>query len=608
MTARSTRPSPIPSEVILGVGAAALALVVGLVVVAYRLGGGDLPGWSPTLLMELAAGRGTWPMTATAALMIELIAVTAVAVGIARILAGRRGPQREVDVLAKTMTDPATVQILDPKWSTEEAARLAPGIDAAHPSYRGVPMGVTVRRNLPVFLPWEWVVVALAGTRMGKTAALAIPAACAAPGALIATSNKPDLYTHTRGIREQMGTCWLFDLQGVTTGEIGQASFWWNPLKPIHDLPSAKKVAAYFVGASREDGAKVDSYFDGSAKDLLAVYMLAAALGGGDLVHAIEWMASEQDTMAAHILQIHGEDAAGRTLTTKQGVTERQRDGFFDMARRFLETLDAQRYAKAILPNERVIIGVGADGKLSVRPGKKIHDLPEFDPVSFALGHDTLYALSREGPDSATALNTALVGQVLDQAEAAGARTKHGRLPVPLVAVLDEAANVCRLQSLPDQYSHFGSRGILPITILQSPSQGESVWGKVKFQIMLDACNGIWYGGNITDREFLDNISNLVGEHVVRHDSTSTPTGWFSGGSASRSSSWQNERILTPDKLAAMPSDRALMMLPSSKPLLLRKSYWSQGPFAEQIRASIDDHGADEAAAGAAVEMTKETE
>ena len=42
--------------------------------------------------------------------------------------------------------------------------------------------------------------------------------------------------------------------------------------------------------------------------------------------------------------------------------------------------------------------------------------------------------------------------------------------------VLDEAANVCRWRDLPNLYSHYGSRGIILMTILQSWSQGVEVW------------------------------------------------------------------------------------------------------------------------------------
>ncbi|MEU7631882.1 TraM recognition domain-containing protein [Nocardia sp. NPDC049220] len=560
-----------------------------LAMLAYRLGGGSNPSWSPALLAEVAAGRRRWPTMATIALLAEFILLASAAAWVGRWLSRRqaaRGPRRPVDDAAKSMTNPATLDLLDEKWSLAEAKRLAPKIPDDHPAARGVLVGRTVRGDLPVHLPWEWVQVCIAGTRMGKTAAVAIPAVITAPGPCVATSNKPDIYTHTWLPRNDQGKLWLFDLQGVTTGRRGEATFWWNPLGPVCDLPAAKKAASYFVGAEKEDGAKVDAYFDGSAQNLLAAYMLAAALAGGDLIHAVEWMANDQSTVAGAVLRSHGEYATARMLTTKQNITERQRDGYFDMARRFLESLDAQRYAKAILPNRRLTIGVAPDGSITTGPGDWVHSLPEFDPEAFATSHDTLYALSKEGPDSAAALTTALVGQVLDQAEAVGARTAEGRLDIPLVAVLDEAANVCRLQSLPDQYSHFGSRGIIPITILQSPSQGRKVWGRDGFQIMLDAASTVWYGGNIDDKEFLTTLSDLIDDHLVRHDQTSSPIGAFATGQSSRSSSWQSERILKLADLASLTSDRAILRLPGSKPLLLKKTYWQDSDFADVINRS----------------------
>lgn len=48
---------------------------------------------------------------------------------------------------------------------------------------------------------------------------------------------------------------------------------------------------------------------------------------------------------------------------------------------------------------------------------------------------------------------------------------RAARLDPPLVAVLDEAANVCPISDLPDLYSHLGSRGVVPVGVLQSVPQ-----------------------------------------------------------------------------------------------------------------------------------------
>lgn len=65
-------------------------------------------------------------------------------------------------------------------------------------------------------------------------------------------------------------------------------------------------------------------------------------------------------------------------------------------------------------------------------------------------------------------LVTALTIAVVEAAEEFASRSAGGRLATPLLGVLDEVANVCRWRALPDRYSHYGSRGIVLMTVLQS--------------------------------------------------------------------------------------------------------------------------------------------
>jgi type IV secretory pathway TraG/TraD family ATPase VirD4 len=113
-----------------------------------------------------------------------------------------------------------------------------------------------------------------------------------------------------------------------------------------------------------------------------------------------------------------------------------------------------------------------------VTPG----DAPDFDPGAFAGSGDTLYLLSKSR-SAAAPLIAALTDTVMRAAEEQAER-RGGRLDPPLVVVLDEAANICRIADLPDLYSHLGSRGIVPVTILQSYEQGvarsgaNTAWGR----------------------------------------------------------------------------------------------------------------------------------
>lgn len=90
--------------------------------------------------------------------------------------------------------------------------------------------------------------------------------------------------------------------------------------------------------------------------------------------------------------------------------------------------------------------------------------LREFRPERFVDTRQTLYLLSKNvaGGTSAAPLVAALTTEIRVAAEHAGER-RGGRIDPPLVLVLDEVANICRIRDLPEQYSHLGSRSIVPI-------------------------------------------------------------------------------------------------------------------------------------------------
>ncbi|WP_206509859.1 type IV secretory system conjugative DNA transfer family protein [Rhodococcus sp. KRD197] len=581
-----------------------LAVVITLVLSWWAgtfLAGGDPSGNPIQGVFESFTGQRPWPWQSTVIAVALVVSVAAVALPIAI----RRAKGRtEVDRAARTMVAPNKLRGVSPK----ESHRLMPQFDKSDPRSWGFLLGTTVVGDKPVYLSWEMVMVALAGTRMGKTVALAVRATLAAPGPAIVTSNKPDLHAATRLGREQVGHAWVSDLQGVS-GSV-QLTFWWNALKHVRTLAQARKLASFFVSASTKKDAKTDGYFDGGAQELLALYCLAAALAGGDLLHAVSWLGSDQNKTPAQILDAFDKKRAAARVLEAQGLTERQRDGLFDMARRFLDILSDDEYARAVTPPARAIIEVDARDRtiaplVTTRYGEPLHDLPEFDPRAFVASTDTLYALSLEGPDSAAPLTTALVGQIFDEAAALASRTparsydkkmprwwpirlwqptvrtQGGRLDVPLLAILDEAANTVLLRQLPDQYSHFGGRGIIPIAILQSPQQGARVWGRDEFDSMIAGAVH-FYGGNIKDKQYLSDLSEQIGSHEVQ--STTRSSGQ---GSRSSSHSWQERPILPINELAALPKSRAIVVFPENPPVLIKKIWWTDTDDADTIKQSI---------------------
>ncbi|OZD85322.1 hypothetical protein CH260_20470 [Rhodococcus sp. 05-2256-B2] len=558
--------------------------------------GEDIPVNPFGALFSVAGGTLTWPSVSTWIFVIAVIIVSGLTGVVTAARATGSGKKNDVDAKARLMGPTSKLTGVTGKQARERAKSLRSDLaelDTLDDSDIGVVVGRTVQGNQKVFMSWEDMLFALAGPRMGKTAALAIDALCTAPGAALFTSNKRDGHDFTRGVREEVGTVWRYDLQGIAEGPLTTGDgFWWNPLRGIDTIVAARKLASYFAAASRDDSAKVDAYFDGGAQELLAQMMFASACGGGDLLHVYGWLSDEANELPQKLLLEHGHAIVAMRLKSTSDLNPRQRDGLYDMARRFIGLLEEKSYAMSILPPNRADLGVEDTPDTTIGAGVRYpHAMTEFVVEKFVTSRDTLYALSKEGPDSSSALTTALIGSIIDAAQRVARRSPRGRLQVPMLCILDEAANVCRLPELPAWYSHLGSQGICVMTIVQNLSQAQKVWGQDGVKQLLDAANFLWYGGGLKDKTTLSELSALVGDHDVERWSNSRSGGMFDSGSSSKSQSWSKEPILTVDDLGAIPKTRALVLISGNRPVLVVKVYWSDGPNANGINSSFARYG-----------------
>jgi len=561
---------------------AGVGLVWAAVTVAADGAGQPAPGNPFQLLADLGTGHRAWPGGKATVLLIGVPVLLLVLAG-AGALVWRSGSGRRtrVDPLARRMAPVGQLGGITPAATAATAARLRPGADLDAPDAHGLPIGKTVPGGITVRQGWEDVSVVIAGPRTGKSTSLCIPAILAAPGAVAVTTNKPDLHDATRGPRSKAGTIWPFDPQGVADTR-RQASWWWNPLTPVTSMAPAKALAQHFVATSRAPDARTDAYFDGGAQGLLSTFLLAAALGGGDMLHVLGWLYEDTDDTPAMLLSAHGNPLAASRVRAMANLTSKQKDGLYDGARRFLEVLDEPSYAAWVTPPARARFGVDAGQVTAFCLAQRTDELPEFSPVDFAASSDTLYAMSMEGPESAAALTTALVAQVFDAASRRAATLPRRRLDVPLTVILDEAANVCRLSELPNLYSHFGSRGISVMTVLQSGVQGEEVWGEKGLRKLWTAANLSLYAGGVSDERWLRELSALIGSRDVSRWSQSSGR-----GGATRSQSWSREPILDVDELMALPRGRGVLLSSGNKATMLRTVPWMDGPHAAAVRASL---------------------
>ncbi|MBF6094999.1 type IV secretory system conjugative DNA transfer family protein [Nocardia cyriacigeorgica] len=583
-------------ETTLLASALALVLIAGAAWLALAAGnwvsGQPVIGHPVRALLAVSAGRHPWPVAATV-LFIGLLA-GGFAAGVAVWQRYRAGS--EIDAAARTMQPPHLITMARARDNLATNQRLLRDAPAPVRAMPGPPLGRTVIGGIELFVPAELGVTIAAGTRTGKTMAWAVAAVLGAWGACLATSNKPDLYRHTVYGRERRGRVWLCDLQAVTGQPV--CGFWVNLLTQVTGLPAARKLAGFFVSgsmgsASQAANAKVDSYFDGGAQELLALYVFAAACAGGDLLHVAEWLGRDQDETPALILRAHGHTRPAERIVECQGLYARQRDGLYDMARRFLNVLSDPGYARMVTPPQRLQIKVReASAAERALGAKKIvvytaelestHQLPEFVPSEFVTSSDTLYALSMAGPDGATPLTSALVGQILEAGLAVARARPDGRLAVPLLGVLDEAANCARIGELPSYYTYAGGCGIVLMTILQVLEQGEDLWGANGLATMRAQSIEV-YGGGIAATGYLEHWVAMAGAHQVADRSRSR-----GAGGTNRTLTWRTEPILDVAILAALPKNRALVRLPNHGPVVVEKLWWSDTEHAPLVRASLD--------------------
>ncbi|MFD0900060.1 type IV secretory system conjugative DNA transfer family protein [Actinomadura sediminis] len=507
-----------------------------------------------------------WPGTPTPLVISVLtVIVTAAATGIwvgwERISARYPQPGDAVAALA----DNPGLTALQSDATANKAVSLrrslrdtAPG-DVA-PDDMGLVLGDVLlpgdRSGPTLFTSWEDTVVAFMAPRSGKTTTQSIPHVLSAPGAVIATSNKADLWSAIAAVRAERtgGRSWLFDPQHIT---YQPQTWWWNPLNGLATFEDAHRLAGHFV-LTVDDGQKKDLWGP-AAQDLLCALFLAAATSGRSLHHVAQWLDEPAVPTPIELLQEAGFQLMASSLKGTQNGAVETRDGIYQTARTAAKALRDEEILAWVTPND---------------------DLPVFDPHAFAGSRDTLYLLSKS-LSAAAPLIAALTDTTMRAAERR-AEQAGGRLDPPLVVALDEAANICRIADLPQLYSHLGSRGIIPVTILQSYEQGVTVWGEPGMAALWGAATRKLIGAGIDSPRLVRDLATLIGQHDVPVRSIT-----YNDGRASEQISLRRQEILEAADIRALPTGTALLLATGTKPALVRLRPWYAGPHATAINQAI---------------------
>ncbi|MEV5574517.1 TraM recognition domain-containing protein [Spirillospora sp. NPDC052269] len=535
--------------------------------IAAVLAGGRVMAFGVDFALALARGQASrmWPGTPTL-LVLALVVGFAAGVGTLAWAAWRRIAARLTppgDPVA-ALAERANVAELSPDATASRAVALRRSLTSRVPAELacddiGLVMGDALKpagTGARLYSSWEDTVVAFMAPRSGKTTTQSIPHVLSAPGAVIATSNKADLWSAISSVRAAKtgGKIWLFDPQRIT---YQAQEWWWNPLANLATVEDAHRLAGHFV-LTVDDGQKKDLWGP-AAQDLLCALLLAAATSDRSMHHIAQWLDEPAVPTPIELLQQAGFHLMASSLKGTQNGAVETRDGIYQTA----------RTAAKCLRDQEILAWVTSQD-----------ELPVFEPDAFAASRDTLYLLSKS-LSAAAPLIAALTDTAMRAAERR-AEQSGGRLDPPMVVVLDEAANICRIADLPQLYSHLGSRGIVPVTILQSYEQGVTVWGEPGMAALWGAATRKLIGAGIDSPRLARDLATLIGQHDVPVRSIT-----YNEGRASEQISLRRQEILEAADIRALPAGTALLLATGTRPALIQLRPWYRGPHTTRINAAI---------------------
>lgn len=452
-----------------------------------------------------------------------------------------------------SLARPHEVADLTPAGVTKRALQLRPSLAGTpvkqlDPADIGLGLGTMLlpgRRGPLLRASWEDGILAVMGPRAMKTTAVAVPMILAAPGAVLATSNRADLWATTHTARARVGKVRVFDPQGIT--RVPQR--WWvDLLIAIRSVEDAARMASHFIQPMRRD--KGEDFWLLAAEDLLTSFFLAAAASGRSMSDVQAWLADAGDDEPVGLLAQHGYPEVSLALRGRQNGAPETRDGIYETA----------RTAAKCLQDPRIMAWINPPADPSIE---------RFDPDAFPVSTDTLYLLSKDGAGSSGPLVAALTDQVMRHA-VQRAEARGGRLDPPMLCMLDEAANICPLADLPQLYSHYGGRGIILVTILQTYQQGTTVWGEKGMGTLWGAATVKLVGAGGDDPRFAADVSALIGEHDVATLSLTRD----GSGSMSRQVSVRRQRIMGPEDVRALKRGTAILLASGARPAMLQLNPW----------------------------------
>lgn len=345
------------------------------------------------------------------------------------------------------------------------------------------------------FLRWIWVSVEMVtlivgGPRKGKSGYLATRIVDA-PGAVLATSTRSDLYRITAAERIAKGSA-IYVFNAVGEGGI-PTSLPFDPLTGCDDPTVAYERASDMTGSSGGGQASGDrEYWDSEGRRFLSVLLHAAALGrnrgdGCTMTNVEEWRGDPERYQGTIASYLRGSSQPGMDTLIDAFIklNERTRTSITQAAARATAWLISPAACAAAKDGARIDVA----GLLETRA--------------------SIYLIGAKETQS-EALVAALVGCIAREARRLAGLQPGGRLDPPLAMALDEAGLLA--PPLSDWTADMGGRGITITAAFQSRAQMLECWSPAVAGVTLNNAATVMLFGGCKDPDDLEVWSRLAGE------------------------------------------------------------------------------------------------
>ena len=405
------------------------------------------------------------------------------------------------------------------------------------------------------------------------------------PGPLITSTVKNDHVDVSLEWRASLSEqCWVYDPLQLYP-EFSDYWVGWNPIGSVRTATEANAVAQALMEAETQQTTSKsgnDEYFTSQALMVLGPMMLAASIAKKPFRAVYEWALSlEGEASDDSVVSESGEvspdstmyevlaplydyaDATGDRVPINQveqlfGKDPREASGVWGTVR------------KALLP-------YNDETSVKSTSGETIRRL--LDPREFyASPNATLFIIAPEVANEAKRMRpvfAAFITWLIEQAQML-ARENQGKLPLKVLANLDEVKNVGAIPGLAHTLSLTRSAGFFVKHAWQDQAQIESAYGKDDAKTIVSNSRSWVVLPGMSDPEHLETVGKLIGEQRVAKRSKSRNAGsWFSSSS---SLSREQQRVADAAAIKQLRDDELLVVADNLSPFVIKQARYYEDP------------------------------